>query len=327
MIPAAADWFARRTSTASDWSFDDVLALKGDESIAVVIPARNEESTIAGVVGAIRSDLVDTGLVDELLVMDSLSVDRTGHVADRAGATVHSVASVRPDLGVRPGKGEALWKSTFVTTSSILVFIDADLTNWGTHFVTGLLGPMLATSRVQLVRGFYDRILDSGSGSSYEGGRVTELVARPWLAVNRPALAGVVQPLAGEWAIRRRAFESMHVPVGYGVELATLLDVHDGFGLDAIAQVDLGSRGHRHQTLHDLGAMAMELLVVGERRLSRRVPGRRDTTGSDEVVTLDLLGRDRVWATRTVSVVERPPVTQVRTGRPMRSAVLDVGGG
>src|SRR5690606_9268865 len=135
--------------------------------------------------------------------MDSLSTDDTAAQAVAAGAQVHSVADVRPDLGVQVGKGEALWKSAFVTTADGLVFIDADLTEWGTHFVTALVGPMLASPNVLLAKGFYDRVLDMGTGVSVEGGRVTELVAKPWLAIHRPALSAVVQPLAGEWAIRR----------------------------------------------------------------------------------------------------------------------------
>ena len=259
MSEAAIGW-----SQASEWDLSRVMELKGSHRIAVVIPARNEEQTIASVVRIIRSNLGD--LADDVIVMDSLSSDGTAAIAADAGAQVHSVADVRPDLGVHAGKGEALWKSLFVTDADVLVFIDADLTDWGPHFVTGLVGPLLADPRVMLVRGFYDRVLNVGSSPSLEGGRVTELVARPWLALHRPELAGVIQPLAGEWAIRRTAFERLSVPTGYGVELSTLLDVHDSFGLESIAQVDLGRRAHRHQSLHDLSAMALELMVVAERR-------------------------------------------------------------
>ena len=302
------DWFTRRTSSASEWTLPQLLDLKADSRIAVVIPARNEASTVGTVVSLIASELM--GLVDELVVMDSLSTDGTAAAARKAGAQVHSVADVRPDLGVRPGKGEALWKSLFVTTADLLVFIDADLTEWGTHFVTGLLGPLLTDPSVKLVRGFYDRVLDSGNVPSLEGGRVTELVARPWLALHRPQLSRVVQPLAGEWAIRRSVFEELSVPVGYGVELSTLLDVHASFGLDAIAQVDLGRRAHRHQSLHDLAVMATELMSVGERRRLWTLPsptvGVEGSGGTLGTAVLRLPAADRTWKVLPIPVDERP---------------------
>lgn len=304
MTAAAEAWFARRTSRAADWPTSRVLAVKGAHRISVVIPARNEEATVGEVVRLIRTELMtDTPVVDELLVMDSLSRDGTAAQANAAGADVHSVADVVPELGVQAGKGEALWKSLFVTTGDILVFVDADLTMWGSHFVTSLLGPLLTNDEVLLAKGFYDRMLDLGSGGvSLEGGRVTELVARPLLAIHRPNLSRVVQPLAGEWAIRRSLFASLPVPVGYGVELSTLLDTHDRHGLDAIAQVDLGSRAHKHQNLHDLGVMASELMTVAGRRV-----------GGTDIQSLELprMSRDGRWSGAVVPVTERPPAAQV----------------
>ncbi|MGD9961972.1 glucosyl-3-phosphoglycerate synthase [Nocardioides sp.] len=298
MNPDAQGWYERNTSSSDDWPLERVLSLKGSTTVAVIIPARNEEATVSHVVREIRNDLTD--LVDELVVMDSLSSDDTASEAERAGARVCSVGDVRPDLGVRPGKGEALWKSQFVTNSELLVFVDADLTCWGTHFVSGLLGPLLTEQRTLLVKGYYDRVMDMGSGVSTEGGRVTELVARPWLSVHRPSLSAVVQPLAGEWAIRRSVFASLTVPVGYGVEMANLLDVESRHGLEAIAQVDLGRRAHRHQNLHDLGMMATELLAIADRR--RSAPTREET----DSINLPRLSHDRRWTDRTVVTQERP---------------------
>jgi glucosyl-3-phosphoglycerate synthase len=237
-------------------------------TVSVVIPARNEERTVAGVVTAlVRALMSDADLADELVVMDSDSVDATAEVAAEAGATVYRASEVAPELGTFPGKGEALWKSLLVTNGDLLVFADADLTHWGPHFVTGLLGPLLADERVLLVKGFYERLYAGRDGStSADGGRVTELVARPLLSLWWPELADVVQPLAGEWAARRDLMESLPVPVGYGIELAVLLDTARRHGLDSVAQVDLGRRGHRHQASHDLAVMAAELLVVADRR-------------------------------------------------------------
>ena len=264
------------TSRSGDWPAAELLEAKraAGATVSVVIPARNEEQTIAGVVSALREELLDrTGLLDELVVIDSDSTDGTAARAREAGAAVHAARGILPELGALPGKGEALWKSLFVTTGDILVFIDADLTEWDVHFVTGLLGPMLHPPGAQLAKGFYDRVSTyQGQAAGLEGGRVTELLARPLLNLWWPELGGLVQPLAGEWAVRRSLFESMEVPTGYGVELATVLEAHARHGLAGLAQVDLGVRAHSHQSIHDLSLMATELLAVADRRRSR--PGR-----------------------------------------------------
>ena len=235
----------------------------------------------------------------------------TAAAAAKAGATVHGARDIAPELGGYPGKGEALWKSLLVTEGDLLVFIDADLTQWGPHFVTGLLGPLLADPGVQLVKGFYARIATGTDGStSTEGGRVTELVARPLLSLWWPELSGVVQPLAGEWAARRELMESLSIPVGYGVELSTLLDTAATRGLDAIAQVDLGSRAHKHQTDHDLALMAAELLIVAERRRPVKEAGqwRGPVPASPLLQQFVREGAQVRPVARPVPVQERPPV-------------------
>src|SRR6185437_11254747 len=266
----AEAWYRRRTTHWQEWPLDRLLELKqrAGSRISVVIPARNEEATVASVVGPLHRALVaDAPLVDELVVIDSDSTDGTGSAAASAGAVVHRARDIAPFSRSFPGKGEALWKSLLVTRGDLLVFVDADLTQWGPHFVTGLLGPLLADPQVRLVKGFYARVFAESDGSvSTEGGRVTELVARPLLSMWWPELASVVQPLAGEWAARRELMESLPIPVGYGVELATLMDTTARHGLDALAQVDLGRRAHKHQANHDLALMAAELLAVAERR-------------------------------------------------------------
>jgi glucosyl-3-phosphoglycerate synthase len=307
-------WFGRRTSHWQDWPADELLAAKHrlGLAISVVIPARNEQRTVAAVVGAIARALVeDVPLVDELVVMDSDSTDSTAAVAARAGAVVYRTAEVMPAAGSFAGKGEALWKSLHVTKGDLLVFVDADLTSWGPHFVSGLVGPLLTAPAVQLVKGFYTRVRTETDGStSTEGGRVTELIARPLISLWWPELAGVVQPLAGEWAARRSLMESLSVPVGYGVELATLMDTVIRHGLDAVAQVDLGTRGHRHQANHDLALMAAELLVVAERRRAR------GTTPATELrqYVRDEAGRVH-QVKRSIPVQERPPMASVRNER------------
>jgi glucosyl-3-phosphoglycerate synthase len=302
-------WFARRTWHWRDWPAELLAERKRrvGARVSVVIPARDEERTVGKVVGSVRAALVErTGLVDQLVVIDSDSADGTAAAAAEAGATVFRAGDIAPELGTHPGKGEALWKSLLVTSGDLLVFVDADLTLWGPHFITGLLGPLLADPRIALVKGFYARVAAGSDGSaSTEGGRVTELVARPLLSLWWPELSMVVQPLAGEWAARRELMESLSIPVGYGVELAVLLDTAVGRGLDAIAQVDLGSRAHKHQSDHDLALMAAELLLVADRR---RAPGVGQAPGRAQLQQFVRGDGGRVLpVTRLVPAAERPP--------------------
>ena len=316
--------FGERTSHWREWPATLLADRKKDlgVTVSVVIPARNEERTVGEVVSRIARLAADTELVDELVVIDSDSTDETSAAAAEAGATVHRAREVAPHLGTFPGKGEALWKSLLVTRGDLLVFVDADLTHWGPHFVTGLLGPLLVDERVLLVKGFYERLYAGDDGSvTADGGRVTELVARPLLSLWWPQLTGIVQPLAGEWAARRTLMESLPIPVGYGIELAVLIDTARAHGLEAIAQVDLGARGHKHQTSHDLALMAAELLLVADRRRDAacpKLPG--ELTGQDHGEAADPVllqqfvrsdGEMRQRA-RAVPVAERPPARSVK---------------
>ncbi|MGX7681175.1 glucosyl-3-phosphoglycerate synthase [Jatrophihabitans sp. DSM 45814] len=335
MHPAARRWFDTHTFAASDFSVENILAAKAHtgSTVSVVIPARNEAATVATVVTRISEALVGNGVVDELVVIDSDSTDDTAALATAAGATVYASSSIDTSLSTLPGKGEALWRSLFVTSGDIVAFIDADLTEWGAHFVTGLLGPMLLDEKTLLVKGFYDRLFDSGSDAigvgavdagdtaAPQGGRVTELVARPLINLHWPVLAGVVQPLAGEWAIRRSLAESLPFPVGYGIEFATLVDTMWGHGLDAVAQVDLGRRGHSHQNVHDLGVMATEILSTATRRMNRPPP---PAPVGPSPVSAELFQYDRdtpgFWRARPVPLAERPPASRLESYRSRRGA-------
>ncbi|UQX88078.1 glucosyl-3-phosphoglycerate synthase [Jatrophihabitans telluris] len=313
---AARRWFDSHTYLATDFTLPELLERKREQnlSISVVIPARNEEATVAEVVSRISDALVEPGLVDELVVIDSDSTDATAALAAKAGAQVYAAGAIETGLKSLPGKGEALWRSLFVTRGDIVAFIDADLTEWGAHFITGLLGPMLRDRKVSLVKGFYDRLFSSADGGhSPQGGRVTELVARPLINLHWPILSGVVQPLAGEWAMRRSLAETLPFPVGYGVEFATLTDTVWRHGLGAVAQVDLGQRGHSHQNVHDLGVMATEILATATRRLNR---GRPPASVGYTHAWTDLYQYDRsvegFWRARDVPIAERPPAITVQ---------------
>lgn len=298
-------WFAEHTHDWREWDLGELLEIKrrSRQTVSLVVPARNEAATVGKIIERVRETLMDTAaLLDEIVVIDSDSADDTYAVAETAGATVHRAADIRADLGWIPGKGEAMWKSQFVTRGDIFVFMDADLLDWDTHFVPGLLGPLLTRESVSLVKGFYQRpYLDAEGPAGFAGGRVTELVARPLIALLFPHLAGLVQPLAGEWAIRRNIFQRLSVPTGYAVELASLIDTGELLGMDAIAQVNLGRRAHRHQSLNDLGAMSTQIMAAAHRRLDAvRADGvdlRQYAPGDGKISPVH----------RAVDTTERPP--------------------
>lgn len=303
-------WAPRRTA-------EELLALKRAQgvTVSVVLPARNEEHTVAGVVTPLLRALVhDVPLVDELLVLDSLSTDGTAAAARRAGVRCVAAADALPAVAPLPGKGEAMWRSLFVTSGDLLVFVDADLLDAGPHYVTGLLEPLLVDPATVLVKGFYERPLVTGDGVvPGGGGRVTELVARPLLNLYWPELAGVVQPLAGETAARRTLLEQLPFPQGYGVEMGLLLDTAARCGPDAIAQVDLGRRVHRHQPVAALGLMSAEIAATAMRRLDREPRG---TTVRQ--FTLEAPG-DLHTAVHPLGLAERPPAASTpgySAGRP-----------
>jgi glucosyl-3-phosphoglycerate synthase len=299
------------TARWDDWSLADLVAVKDGTTVSLVVPARNEAATVGDVVSRVREALVDTvALVDEIVVIDSDSSDATYAVAESAGAIVHRSAEIRPDLGTHPGKGEAMWKSQFVTSGDLVVFMDADLLDWDTHFVPGLLGPLLTRPQVRLVKGFYER---PGERGALDGGRVTELVARPLIALLFPELRDLVQPLAGEWAVRREHLATLPVPTGYAVELAALVDTVRRLGPAALAQVDLGVRAHRHQALLDLGGMATQILAAAVARgAGIAAPAGADGDAAAVLLRQFTLADGPQPADRAVPVLERPPAEEVR---------------
>ncbi|MDQ3404654.1 MAG: glucosyl-3-phosphoglycerate synthase [Actinomycetota bacterium] len=249
-----------RTWHSPEWTISELVRAKGARTVSVVLPALNEESTVGTVVASVRP-LLGT-LVDEIVVVDSGSTDGTIRVAEAAGARVVSGADVLPDIASRPGKGEVLWRSLAATSGDLLVFLDTDLIDPDPAFVPSLLGPLLTVTGVHLVKGFYRRPLrlETGEMGDGGGGRVTELLARPVLSALRPDLGGVIQPLGGEYAATRDFLESVPFAAGYGVEIGLLLDAHTRYGLDGIAQVNLGVRRHRNRSLPQLGVMARQVL-------------------------------------------------------------------
>lgn len=308
--PAPTDWFHDRTYASSQFDTADLARRKRDAglTVSVVLPTRNEARTVGAMVAACGS-LTGT-LVDEVVVVDGASTDGTAQTAADAGARVHEDSGILPEYGATQGKGDALWRSLSVTSGDIVVFVDADIRNPDPRFVWGLLGPLLSEPSVQLVKGFYDRPLTEGDTVDRAGGgRVTELMARPLLNLFWPELAGLVQPLAGEYAGRRTLLEAVPFFTGYGVELGLLVDTVAHAGRDAIAQVDLGQRIHRNQPLADLSVMAYGIAQVALRRLCDE---RRATLTDALPQAYTQFGRSDdghiVEERRIVEVLERPPL-------------------
>ena len=254
-------WLTDHSWSRPAWTVDELDAAKAGRTISVVLPALNEEETVGAVVETITPLL--GGLVDELIVLDSGSTDDTAIRAVAAGARVISREVALPEVPPQPGKGEVLWRSLAATTGDFIVFVDSDLLDPDPMFVPQLVGPLLLTEGVHLVKGFYRRPLKvSGSEDANGGGRVTELVARPLLAALRPELSCLLQPLGGEYAGTRELLTAVPFAPGYGVEIGLLVDTYDRLGLDAIAQVNLGVRAHRNRPLTELATMSRQVIAT-----------------------------------------------------------------
>ncbi|MEU0070565.1 glucosyl-3-phosphoglycerate synthase [Streptomyces sp. NPDC006332] len=305
MLNEVERWLNTRSWSKNDRPLHRILAAKRatGQSVSVVLPALNEEETVGDIVAVIRHDLMcQVPLVDEIVVVDSGSTDRTSEVAAASGARVVHRDDILPRIPAVPGKGEVLWRSLLVTGGDIVCFIDADLKEFSSDFVSGIVGPLLTEPGVDLVKGMYDRPLGGKAG---QGGRVTELMARPLLNMHWPQLAGFVQPLGGEYAARRSLLEQLPFPVGYGVELGMLVDALHLVGLDSLAQVDLGVRVHRHQDGQALGRMSAAIYRTAQLRLARGHLVRPALTQFERT------GDGFEPRTYSVDTEERPPMAQI----------------
>jgi glucosyl-3-phosphoglycerate synthase len=248
---------------ASEMDLDELVAAKAGRRTSVCLPAKDEAATVGPIVARIVDELVGRRLVDEVLVVDDGSGDGTAAVAAEAGARVVLAADVLPEEGPGTGKGEALWKSLAACEGDLVAWCDADIEDFDPAFVTGLLGPLVLDRRLGFVKGCYDRPV---GGVAHEGGRVTELVARPLITLLLPELAGFAQPLSGEYAGRRDVLERLPFTQGYGVDLGLLADALALLGPEGVAQVDLGVRTHRNRPLVDLAPTALAVLHEGLER-------------------------------------------------------------
>lgn len=286
-----------RSFELENCGFDAVVAAKAGRTVSVCIPCRDEAGTIGPLVSAIKRTLMDrVPVVDELLVLDDRSTDDTADVAASAGATVVAIEQFHSVHGVGHGKGNVLWASLLASSGDFVVWIDGDITSFEPEWVIRLLAPMLDDDSVALVKAFAHRPTSMGGG-----GRTTELVARPLISLYFPELAGLQQPLAGEYAGRRTILEQLPFVQGWGVEMALLIDVAARFGADAIAQINVGVREHRHRTLESLSVQAAEVMAT----VLNRVPGGGLVPGDTPFL-------QRAEGSRVpLNLDERPPVASL----------------
>jgi glucosyl-3-phosphoglycerate synthase len=241
-----------------DCAVDTVVEAKSGRTVSVCIPCRDEAATVGPLIRVIRRELMERmPLVDELIVLDDRSTDDTASVASGAGARVIDINEIHAQHGVGHGKGNALWASLVASEGDFVVWMDGDITSFEPSWIVRLLAPMLDDDSVALVKALSHRPTRLGGG-----GRTTELVARPLMSLYYPELTGLHQPLAGEYAGRRTVLEQLPFVQGWGVEIAMLIDVARRYGPEAIAQIDLGTREHRHRSLHALSVQAAEVMAT-----------------------------------------------------------------
>jgi glucosyl-3-phosphoglycerate synthase len=281
--------------------------------ISLAFPTLNEEATVGKEILVLRTELMDRfPLLDEIAVIDSGSTDGTAAAAARQGATVFSSRSILRKYGSYRGKGENLWKSLYVLSGDIIVWIDADISDIGPRFVCGLVGPLLSDPAVSYVKAFYERPLRAGTGLvPTGGGRVTEILVRPLFSLFYPELAGLVQPLAGEYAGRRSLLEQLPFSVGYGVELGHLIDICHGAGVAAIAQVNMERRLHRNQTLPGLSRMSFGILQTFLDRLEKYGEAHLAAATGREHLSVNAADGVREIVRAEVPSVERPPMVTI----------------
>jgi len=259
------DWLNSNSFHHSEfWDLKQLVADKEKQNlkISLCIPTLNEEKTIGKEVVIFRSELMTRyPLIDEIAVVDSGSKDQTVEIASSFGADTYFSGDILPEEGFKRGKGENLWKAIHQLNGDIIVYVDADITNIHPRFVTGLVAPLIYQPETKYVKAFYDRPLAFSQGIRPSGGgRVTEILTRPLFSLFFPELTALMQPLSGEYAVRREVLHEISFPIGYGVEISHLIDVYTRWGLYAFAQTDLDKRVHRNQATRDLGKMAFGIL-------------------------------------------------------------------
>lgn len=323
------EWLRKNTFHHSRFRDIDHLLKKKKEygyTISLCFPTLNEERTIGREIKIMRKELLEKRpLLDEIVVVDSGSTDNTEKAARDAGAVFYTSAEILPQYRSYRGKGENLWKSLYVLKGDIICWVDADITNIHPRFVLGLVGPLLEYPHLSYIKAFYKRPIRIHGEFHYTGGgRVTELVVRPFFNLLFPELTGIAQPLSGEYAGRRDLLERLPFFSGYGVETGHLIDIHRTFGLDIIGQCDLDVRIHRNQPIEALRSMSYRILKILLQRADDmgKIEIFQDISDSLRVITGVKddysIEKMRVWGG-----VERPPMITLREYAEKRKISLE----
>lgn len=285
-------------------------------TISLCLPTLNEEKTIGKEIIVFKSELVNRyPLIDEIAVIDSGSEDKTLEVAKSYGADTYLSADILPNLEPKMGKGENLWKAIYQLTGDIIVYVDADISNIHPRFVYGLVAPLIYREEVKYVKAFYDRPLAiSGSVRTSGGGRVTEILVRPLFSLFFPELTTIIQPLSGEYAVRREVLEQIAFPIGYGVETSHLIDVHHKFGLEAFAQTDLDKRVHENKPTVALGKMSFGILQTFIKRA--KALGILEKADHETIMRQFQVTKDQ-YEQNLIEIIEeeRPPMIEIEEYR------------
>ncbi len=311
------NWLEENTFHYSD--FKDLNRLveekaKKNLKISLCLPTLNEEKTIAKEIIILKSELMTRyPLLDEIIIVDSGSTDKTTEIARSYGADVYLATEILPGLEQFKGKGENLWKALYITKGDIIIYLDADIKNIHHRFAYGLLGPLLLNDHIKFVKAFYDRPISIGKNKMRPtgGGRVTELVIRPLFSLFFPDLTQLIQPLSGEYAGFREVFERIPFPIGYAVETSMNMDIYEKWGLEVMAQVDLDRRIHRNQDTKALGRMAFTILKTFINRKIRL--GLIDLKDElfDEMIQYNLVNNKYQPDIFKIEDHERPPIIEI----------------
>lgn len=316
MADTSENWLLDRTFDHRE--FSDIgglveLKKKSGTTISVCLPTLNVESTVGEIIRIFRTELMERfNLIDQLAIIDSRSTDATVEIARSEGAETYFDDEIFPGLERSAGKGEALWKSQQVLYGDIIAWVDSDIMNPHPRFVYGIVGPLLANADIHYVKGFYERpVLEGDEWKKSGGGRVTELVVKPVFNLFFPDLAGLIQPLSGEYAGRRKVLQTLPFFTGYGVESGLLIDLYTRYGINAIAQVDLEVRKHRNQTIDKLSMMSFGVQQALFKRLNDT--GRIELKQKPETLyrSVRQLSTSREIEVIEIDVIERPPIIEI----------------
>lgn len=313
------NWIDKNTYHHSQfWELKRLVEAKEKQNltISLCLPTLNEEKTIGKEIIIFKSELMKRyPLIDEIAVIDSGSEDDTLKVAKNYGADTYLASDILPHLEPKKGKGENLWKAIHQLKGDIIVYVDADISNIHPRFVYGLVAPLIYREEVKYVKAFYDRPLAfSGNVRASGGGRVTEILVRPLFSLFFPELTAIIQPLSGEYAVRREVLDQIAFPIGYGVETSHLIDVYHRYGLEAFAQTDLDKRVHENKPTQALGKMSFGILQTFVKRA--KALGILEKADHETILRQFQVKKDH-YEQKQISIIEeeRPPMIEIEEYR------------